>query len=259
MALSNDQLESVREGLGILLAVSNVAVWAGVLLENERFSKTTQEKGWRLLLVALAGEAAIGILLLWSDTILAGRQQIEIASLNRQAAGLATDLGNARSEVAKDGVTIGALSGNLEGMQRRMSQAEQAIERLQNAPHTPSPPPSVSIAPSGTPNPLTEDAKRAIRETTKSGAIISIIPFMPNLERFASDLGAVFATVPGVQVAVGHGNLIMNGQTGLIVQFDHKNPTSASVFAALSKAGLNPIDGPATPGTPIVFIKVAPQ
>ena len=82
---------------------------------------------------------------------------------------------------------------------------------------------------------------------------------MPNLEGFASDLGAAFAAVPGVQVAVGHGNFIMNGQTGLIVQYDHSSRVSKSVFEALVKAGLHPIDGPATPGTPIVFIKVAPQ
>ena len=78
-------------------------------------------------------------------------------------------------------------------------------------------------------------------------------------QRFADEPAAAFLAVPGVHVAVGHGNMIMDGQEGLIVPYDHDNLISASVFDALAKAGLDPIDGPPTPGTPVVFIKVAPR
>jgi hypothetical protein len=61
---------------------------------------------------------------------------------------------------------------------------------------------------------------------------------MPSLEKLANTLGAALAKVPGVQVAVGHGNMIMNGQTDLIVAYDHGNPVSASVFNALVRRGL---------------------
>jgi hypothetical protein len=89
-------------------------------------------------------------------------------------------------------------------------------------------------------------------------SFLSIIPFMPGEpQTFADDLGTVLATVPGAQVAVGHDNMIMNGQTGLIVQYDRSNPVSVSVFKALVKAGLHPTEGPSAPGS-VVYIKVAP-
>ena len=129
---------------------------------------------------------------------------------------------------------------------------EVTQEKERTASSVPSPPVTASRYK------LSDEAMQIIQKTTRPGAIVSIIPFMQSLESFADQLGAAFAGVPGVQVAVGHGNMIMNGQTGLIVQFDHENPASRSVFEALQKAGLDPVAGPPTPGTPIVFIKVAP-
>jgi TIR domain len=103
------------------------------------------------------------------------------------------------------------------------------------------------------------EAARIIRSVVQPGAKVRIIPFMPGgLEKFADALAAALATVPGAEVGVGRGNMIMNGQEGLIVQYDHSNSVSASVFEALRKAGLNPVDGPPAPG-PVVFIKVAPE
>lgn len=152
--------------------------------------------------------------------------------------------------IANDQYTA-SLSGDVNRLGKNLAdlgvQLEQEKARL-----VPSPP----APPAPTPA-LTGEAMRIIRETTKQGAIVSIIPFMPNLEPFALELGRAFASVPGVQVSVGHGSMIMNGQTGVIVQYDHTNPVSASVFDALQKAGLHPVSGPAVPGTPIVFIKIA--
>jgi len=200
-----------------------------------------------------------GIILEFACIFLQHGAALEVRTANSR---LQTILDNeateAKDALAKAGVTIGALSGNLDEMRERLSQTEKAIEELRKSPALPPPTPPPP-SPSTGMYALTGDAKRAIRETTLSGAIVSIIPFMPNLEPFASALGNAFAAVPGVQVAVGHGNFIMNGQVGLIVQYDHANPVSASVFNALVKAGLNPIDGPATPDTSIVFIKVAPK
>jgi hypothetical protein len=98
-----------------------------------------------------------------------------------------------------------------------------------------------------------------IRSVAQPGARVSIIPFMPGEPvRFANALAGALAAVPGAKVEIGLGNMIMNGQEGLIVQYDHSNAVSASVFEALRRAGLSPVDGPAAPG-PVVFIKVAPQ
>jgi hypothetical protein len=170
---------------------------------------------------------------------------------------------NARQETAKEGVRAVEAEGRLTSEQAkwndRIGRLEQVVEELGRG-HIIAPAvPPISSAPTEARYILTDDARRIIRETTMPSAIVSIIPFMPNLEQFASDLGAAFAAVPRVQVAVGHGNTIINGQTGLIVQYDHNNPVSASVFNALVKAGLNPIEGAPATGSPIVFIKVAPR
>jgi hypothetical protein len=172
----------------------------------------------------------------------------------------------AKHDTALEGVRAAEAEGRLGTVQ---SLFESRVERLEGEVHDlraaqPRPPttlplpPPANVAPSGAHYVLTDDARRIIRATAMPGAIVSIIPFMPDLERFATELGNAFNAIAGIQVAVGHGNVIINGQTGLIVQFDHTNPVSASVFEALRQAGLNPIDGPSTPG-PVVFIKVAPQ
>lgn len=166
-------------------------------------------------------------------------------------------------EAANEGVRAGQAEERLASEQAkwndRIGRLEQEVEELRTG-HTIAPiVPPIKSAATEARYILTDDARRVIHETTMPGAIVSIIPFMPNLEQFASDLGAAFEAVPGVQVAVGHGNTIINGQTGLIVQYDHNNPVSASVFNALIKAGLNPIAGAPVTESSIVSIKVAPR
>lgn len=81
IAPTTDQLEVARIALGVGLVLSNVAVWYGVLLENDRFPKEVQDKGWRILLVALAIEAALAFILLAADTTISLRQGWEIAAI----------------------------------------------------------------------------------------------------------------------------------------------------------------------------------
>lgn len=79
-----DQLETARIALGVLLVLSNIAVWLGVYLERDKFSKETQDRGWRILVSALALEAALAVFLLATDTTISLRQRWQIASLERQ-------------------------------------------------------------------------------------------------------------------------------------------------------------------------------
>lgn len=231
------------------------SVAAGIILESPKEKGCREKLGMALVLGGVLVSAVFTIGLFVFDEGISGKQQVDIKE--------------ARSKLAEAGLTIGELTATSQGMRERVSQAERDIKTLQEAakisPSTTTPP--ATLPPIAPPSPppqtappyqLTDIARRIIRDTTTPGAIVNVIPFMPNLERFASDLGSAFAAVPGVQVAVGHGNVIINGQTGLIVQYDHGSRVSKSVFEALVKAGLNPIDGPPTPGTPIAFIKVAP-
>jgi hypothetical protein len=247
MVLSTAHLEVARIVVAGCIVLANVAVWVGVSLENEKYPKRVQERGWRMLVRALAAEAMLAVLLLVVDTIINVQQERDIAS--------------ARMEAANTGVKLGTLETEMQG---RIKQIEDEPARIGAA----KPPPlSTTPVPPGPPTTalatgfhVSGEARQIIRSTTLPGAIISIIPFMPGeIQRFADDLGAAFSAVPGVQVAVGRGNIIMNGQTGLIVQYDHSNPVSASVFNALAKAGFHPLDGPSTPATSVVFIKVASQ
>jgi hypothetical protein len=144
--------------------------------------------------------------------------------------------------------------------QEQMKEVLERLGRLEAAGRVTPPvtPPAPTTQPTAGRR-VSQEAARVIRSTTLPGATVSIIPFMPGEpQRFADELAASFSAVPEAQVAIGHDNMIMNGQEGLIVQYDHTNPVSASVFNALVTAGLNPIDGPPAPG-PVVFIKVAPQ
>jgi hypothetical protein len=81
MTPTNDQLEAVRIALGIGLGLSNVAVWWGVYLERDNFPKDIQDRGWRILVRALAAEAALAFALLAVDTTLGVRQRAQIAAL----------------------------------------------------------------------------------------------------------------------------------------------------------------------------------
>ena len=173
----------------------------------------------------------------------------------------------ANHNTAVEGLRAEEAEGRLATVQNlfeeRVKRLEKEMQDLRTAqaqpPVTPSPPPSPGIAPGGAGYVLTDEAAHVIHATVMPGAIVSIIPFMPNVDRFASALGDALRSAPGVQVAVGCCNVITNGQTGLIVQYDHANTASASVFEALQRAGLDPIDEPSAPGSPLVVIRVAPR
>lgn len=216
--------------------------------------------GGALITIGVAGE--LGVQFFQSNA------ETSLRTSNHQYVGL---LSNNIERVSKDaanaGVAVGALQEivkqaqeQVKSAQLELNQMEDEIKHLETAQKAAPPavtPPSV---PNGAPRYVDANARGIIRSTTLPGAIVSIIPFLPGEpQNFANELGAAFSAAPGVQVAVGNDNFIMNGQRGLIVQYDHNNPVSTSVFDALTRARLNPIEGPATPGTSIVFIKVAPQ
>lgn len=71
-------------GLGILLA--NVAVVHGVRLEHESNPPDIKLKGHRILVIALAFEAAFGFLLFWDDTATTVRQKAQVSAAQTTAA-----------------------------------------------------------------------------------------------------------------------------------------------------------------------------
>jgi hypothetical protein len=77
--------EYVRWALILFLVLSNVAVWLGVYLESDQFTKATQQTGWRILLCGLAAETAIGFLIAAVDWRITQEQAWQIAALNAKA------------------------------------------------------------------------------------------------------------------------------------------------------------------------------
>jgi len=86
MIVSTSTLECGRLVLGSSLIVANIAVWVGVYLENEKFPQRTKDTGWRILILALAAEAALALLLLVVDTVISNRQKAEIVALEAKVA-----------------------------------------------------------------------------------------------------------------------------------------------------------------------------
>src|SRR5690242_182834 len=77
--------EYARLALAVGLVAANVFVWWGVSLENENFSQETKDRGWRMLVRALAAEALLAFLLVVVDTKISIDQKQEIAALERAA------------------------------------------------------------------------------------------------------------------------------------------------------------------------------
>lgn len=120
MLPTTDKLESIRIFLGFGLVVTNILVFYGVYLEQERFSQEKRDRGWRLLVSALALEAALGFFLLVTDTTISNRQKEEIAVLEARIAPrrLAPDamvsIANALGKFAGKGVRLESYNLDLE-------------------------------------------------------------------------------------------------------------------------------------------------
>lgn len=98
----SDVLHVARYALGAGLIGANVAVWYGVWLERESAPKDVQERGWRILVRALAAEAAIGVFLFAADTGIDVIQRKENANTYERAT-------NAEREAGRLGVSVGKL------------------------------------------------------------------------------------------------------------------------------------------------------
>src|ERR1700755_1051063 len=70
-----DDLECARLWLAIALVFANVAVWSGVYLEGDKFSELAKKYGWRILVIALAAEAAFAAVLVVIDSEISRRQK----------------------------------------------------------------------------------------------------------------------------------------------------------------------------------------
>ena len=78
---TTDHLEFARSFLAVALVLANVAVWIGVYFEGERFTEALKQVGWKILVVALAAEAAFAAVLVVLDSVISARQKAEILTL----------------------------------------------------------------------------------------------------------------------------------------------------------------------------------
>ena len=99
-------------GLGILLA--NVAVVHGVRLEHESNPSDVKLRGFRILVLALAFEAAFGFLLFGDDTAITLRQKAEVSAAQATAAQAALQAGRL-------GVKVDTLPGFVNQKEREIS------------------------------------------------------------------------------------------------------------------------------------------
>src|SRR5690242_10860138 len=79
-------LETFHTILAVGLVLANVAVWYGVYLEQDKFPAATQHRGWRILLIGLAAEAALGLLLVGVDFAAQRQHDEELARVGLEAA-----------------------------------------------------------------------------------------------------------------------------------------------------------------------------
>lgn len=80
-SLTIDQLETIKQTLNVAFIVATLGVWLGVFLENEKFAKPIQSRGWSILVAALATETLLGAALWQGDSEISRRQRIETEEL----------------------------------------------------------------------------------------------------------------------------------------------------------------------------------
>jgi hypothetical protein len=79
-------LEIARISLGIALLLANIAVWYGVWLERDSEPPEVQQRGWRILLLGLAAETAIGLFAFGLDMEIGARQGVKSSAAQERAA-----------------------------------------------------------------------------------------------------------------------------------------------------------------------------
>jgi hypothetical protein len=89
-----DMIESIHKLLMIGIVAANIIVWWGVYLEGDKFPEDVKNRGWKILLIGLAAEAAFGFLLPVVDTFISNKQKADIAALYVRAT-------NAENDTAK--------------------------------------------------------------------------------------------------------------------------------------------------------------
>ncbi|MGH6817615.1 MAG: hypothetical protein ACREC1_02450 [Methylovirgula sp.] len=112
--------------------------------------------------------------------------------------------------------------------------------------------------PATTARSLSDWQREVIKRRVLREAKVSIVPLgRGEPEQFADQLVVALKNA-GAWVAVGTSDPGQTVEPGLVVYYDHTVPADASIFLALERAGLKPIDRD-IPGAPVATIMVGPQ
>jgi hypothetical protein len=105
---------------------------------------------------------------------------------------------------------------------------------------------------------LSDQQRDIIKRRVLREAKVSIVPLgRGEPQQFADQLVSALKDA-GAWVAVGTSDPGEPVAPGLVVIYDHSVPADASIFLALDRAGLKPIDRD-IPGAPVATIMVGPQ
>lgn len=104
---------------------------------------------------------------------------------------------------------------------------------------------------------LNDQQRDIIKQRVLREAKVSVVALRHDEpEQFADQLIAALKNA-GAWVAVGTSDPGQSFEPGLVVYYDHTVPADASIFLALDRAGLKPIDRD-VPGAPVATIMVGP-
>ncbi len=111
--------------------------------------------------------------------------------------------------------------------------------------------------PAGATRSLNDRQRDIIKQRVLREAKVSVVALRRNEpEQFADELIAALKNA-GAWVVVGASDPGQSFEPGLVVYYDHGVPADASIFLALDRAGLKPIDRD-IPGAPVATIMVGP-
>jgi hypothetical protein len=103
---------------------------------------------------------------------------------------------------------------------------------------------------------ITEKQIQIIKENIMAGAQVSIFEITDKEAELYGDEIEKALSAAGAIASVGKGNVVIPPPVGILVRFNHEDPKSKSVFLALEKAGINPIDDGNPTDDFIVRVKV---